>query len=243
MELTTKENLPTGCAITLKEITDLLEVQHSKAMSTVTKMAETLSFGTVAQMDTVYNTKGQTIPTLALSKRQAIAVGGKLNTALLMKLIDRLEELEGKAKPLSPLEQISNALLLANEEMKKATVREQKALKMLEVAKTIEINQHSTDKDISVGEFCKVVSDKLDGVMLGRTNAYILLRALKLVESKSSRPTQYGLSIYCTYRKHDYGYSTRIYADKADQLLKLMIKHLSSNEELNDMLGHPLGDL
>ena len=83
--------------ITLKEITDLIGVEHNKAMKKVAKLAEEPSFGTVAKMSSVYNDKGQTIETYALNKKQAIAVGAKLNNKLLMKVIDRLEELE-KAK-------------------------------------------------------------------------------------------------------------------------------------------------
>lgn len=44
--------------MTLKEITDLLEVEHNKAMAKVTKMAEEPEFGTVAKTSTVYNDKG-----------------------------------------------------------------------------------------------------------------------------------------------------------------------------------------
>lgn len=80
--------------ITLKEITDLINIQHSKAMEKVKKLAKEPSFGTVSKMDFVYNSQGQKIETYALNKKQAIAVGAKLNNSLLMKVIDRLEELE-----------------------------------------------------------------------------------------------------------------------------------------------------
>lgn len=76
--------------ITLKEITDLIDVQHSKAMKKVEKLAEEPSFGQVAKMDT-FNLNGVKVETYALNKKQAIAVGAKLNNKLLMKVIDRLE--------------------------------------------------------------------------------------------------------------------------------------------------------
>ena len=86
--------LDTTTTMTLKEITDLLEVEHNKAMNKVEKMAEEPEFGTVAKTSTVYNDKGQTIETYLLDKRQSIAVAAKLNTALLMRIIKRWQELE-----------------------------------------------------------------------------------------------------------------------------------------------------
>lgn len=87
--------------ITLKEITDLIGVEHNKAMKKVAKLAEEPDFGTVAKTASVYNDKGQTVETYSLNKFQAIAVGAKLNNKLLMKVIVRLEELE-KVKPKAP---------------------------------------------------------------------------------------------------------------------------------------------
>ena len=92
--------------ITLKEITDLISVEHNKAMKTVDKLTLEASFGTVEKTATVYNDKGQTIPTYLLTKKQAIAVGAKLNNTLLMKIVDRLEELESSNKPKSTLDLI-----------------------------------------------------------------------------------------------------------------------------------------
>lgn len=92
--------------ITLKEITDLISVEHNKAMKTVEKLTLEASFGTVEKTATVYNDKGQTIPTYLLTKKQAIAVGAKLNNTLLMKIVDRLEELESSNKPKSTLDLI-----------------------------------------------------------------------------------------------------------------------------------------
>jgi len=96
--------------ITLKEITELLVVEHNKpiehnkAMKIVDKLALETSFGTLEKITTVYNSKGQTIKTYNLTKKQAIAVGAKLNNALLMKVIDRVEELETQRQPRQPLQ-------------------------------------------------------------------------------------------------------------------------------------------
>lgn len=80
--------------ITLKEITDLIGVEHNKAMRKVEELAKEEGFGTLAKTATVYNDRGQTIPTYQFTKKQAIAVGARLNNTMLMKVIDRLEELE-----------------------------------------------------------------------------------------------------------------------------------------------------
>lgn len=83
-----------AATMTLKEITDLLDVRHDKAMLKVAAMAESPDFGTMSILDIVYNDRGQTIETYQLDKRQSIAVAANLNTALLMRIIDRWQELE-----------------------------------------------------------------------------------------------------------------------------------------------------
>jgi len=101
--------------MTLKEITDLLDVEHNKAMKTVAKMAEITDFGTVEKVATVYNVKGQTIETYKLDKRQSVAVSAKLNTSLLMRVIDRWQELE-KSNPKLPVNYIEALTALIESE-------------------------------------------------------------------------------------------------------------------------------
>lgn len=103
--------------MTLKEITDLLDVQHSKAMLKVERMAKEPEFGTVSKMDSVYNDKGQTVETYILDKRQSVAVSSMLNTALLMRVIDRWEQLESKQAIVIP-QTLSEALQLAADQAK-----------------------------------------------------------------------------------------------------------------------------
>jgi len=128
--------------ITLKEITDLIGVEHNKAMKKVAKLAEEPSFGWVAKMDFQYiSGKGrvETIQTYSLNKKQAIAVGAKLNNSLLMKVIDRLEELE-KAKS-QPKELTRTELALMVIEAEKERERLQLENKELERTKA-----HISDK-------------------------------------------------------------------------------------------------
>lgn len=85
--------------ITLKEITDLIGARHNDSMRKVEELAKEEGFGTLRKIRSVYNSKGQTIETYHFTKKQAIAVGARLNNAMLMKVINRLEELESK-KPI-----------------------------------------------------------------------------------------------------------------------------------------------
>ena len=90
-------NMTSAMTMTLKEITDLLEVRHNNAMRTVAEMAQDPDFGLVTQIEyPIISGKGrkQYIDTYQLNKRQSIAAAARLNTALLMRIIDRWLELE-----------------------------------------------------------------------------------------------------------------------------------------------------
>jgi hypothetical protein len=83
----------TNLSMTLKEITDLLEVRHNDAMKTVERMSKSKEFGDVTKIS--YRTEmGNTYETYELNKIQSLAVAAKLNTDLLVRVIKRLEELE-----------------------------------------------------------------------------------------------------------------------------------------------------
>ena len=101
--LSTNQN--TG-VITLKEITDLISARHNDSMSKVEKLALEPSFGALRKTRIVHNEQGQEVDTYLLTKKQAIAVGAKLNNSLLMKVVDRLEELENQNKPKTTLDLI-----------------------------------------------------------------------------------------------------------------------------------------
>jgi len=96
-----KELANNEVTMTLKEITDLLNVRHNDAMKIVEKMAETTDFGELRILRTSYlnNFGGEiALKTYVLNERQSIAVGARLNTSMLLKLIDRWQELEEKLK-------------------------------------------------------------------------------------------------------------------------------------------------
>ena len=138
--------------ITLKEITDLISVEHNKAMKVVEKLSQEPSFGTVEKIATVYNNKGQTIDTYKLNKKQAIAVGAKLNNSLLMKVIDRLEELESiNARPLSVSEQIA-LIAQGHQEV-------ENRLKKLEATKRLESWQERALQDAKNKKVYEIAKD------------------------------------------------------------------------------------
>ena len=99
--------------MTLKEITDLLEVRHDSAMKKVRKLSKELTFGTMLEIDIAYNDSGQTIKTYCLDERQSLAVASILNTALLMRVIDRIKELENNYEKFVVPQTLPEALRLA----------------------------------------------------------------------------------------------------------------------------------
>jgi phage regulator Rha-like protein len=89
----------TVTSMTLKEITDMLDVRHNNAMRTVESLAKDPAFGLVTKIECpIISGKGKTeyIKTYQLDKRQSISVAAHLNVALLMRIIDRWQELETK---------------------------------------------------------------------------------------------------------------------------------------------------
>jgi len=101
--------------VTLKEIVDVINIdraksnerplEHSKQMKKVEELMKQPSFGAVAKMSTVYNEQGQKLETYFLTKKQAMAVGAKLDNKRLMFVIDKLEDLTA-VKQLTVTEQI-----------------------------------------------------------------------------------------------------------------------------------------
>ena len=102
---TNNQNINTG-VITLKEITNLIDVEHNKAMKVVEKLAQEPSFGLLEKFSTKQKTGfgEKELLTYNLTKKQAIAVGAKLNNSLLMRVVDRLEELEANKNSNNSLE-------------------------------------------------------------------------------------------------------------------------------------------
>lgn len=158
-------------SITLKEITDLISVEHNKAMKQVEKLCNEPSFGAVEKIATVYNSNSQTIDTYLLNKKQAIAVGAKLNNALLMKVIDRLEELEmprHHSLPQNYVEALEALTVTVKENIKLSDTIKVKDELILTVA---DLNIKSGD--VLIGDFAKNLA--IEG--LGQNNIFKWLKA------------------------------------------------------------------
>ena len=166
--------------ITLKEITDLIEYRHDRAMQKVDELCKESSFGSVSKIDIAYNGYGQTIPTYLLTKKQAIAISAKLNNSSLMKVIDRLELLESKKQNIFQIPQtFHEALLLA------ADLEKQNQILLLENHKKSQFisnvvhsdnsytaTQIAKDFNISAKLFNKILLEA--GVLYYNNNTYVL---------------------------------------------------------------------
>ena len=212
--------------ITLKEITDLIGVEHNKAMRKVEELANEDGFGTLAKTATVYNGKGQTIDTYQFTKKQAIAVGARLNNQMLMKLINRLEELE-KAKPQFQIPQtLSEALLLAGTLAKQI---EEQTLQLELQQPKVEFYEAVTGSSdtIDIASVAKVLNIK----GFGRNNLFEFLRD-KNILMQNNQPFQtfvdrgYFRVIESKYNKPDgsshINLKTVVYQKGLDYIRKLL---------------------
>lgn len=121
MELTFQNNKE--YVITLKEITDLIGTRHNDAMKKVEDLAIEDGFGVLRKTRiTSGELGGRPFDTYQFTKKQAIAVGARLNNTMLMKVINRLEELESQTKPKIPqtYKEALLALIEKEEELERA---------------------------------------------------------------------------------------------------------------------------
>ena len=211
--------------ITLKEITDLIGVEHNKAMRKVEELANEEGFGTLAKTATVYNGKGQTIDTYQFTKKQAIAVGARLNNAMLMKVINRLEELEIKSSFQIP-QTYSEALMLAAKQAEQ--IEQQTALIELQKPK-VEFYEAVTGSSdtIDISSVAKVLNIK----GFGRNNLFEFLRD-KNILMQNNQPFQtfvdrgYFRVIESKYNKPDgsshINLKTVVYQKGLDYIRKLL---------------------
>lgn len=175
--------------ITLKEITDLVSVQHSKAMKKVEELQKEEGFGSLSKMAIdIFKPSGErngTIQTYNLSKKQAIAVGARLNTTLLMKVINRLEELEAKKPQMKIPSKIELAQMVIDVETKNERLEhviEEKNKVILAVA---DLNIKAGN--VSIADFSKNLA--IEG--LGRNNLFAWLKARNFVMMNTEPYQQY----------------------------------------------------
>ncbi|WP_026803619.1 ORF6C domain-containing protein [Aliarcobacter lanthieri] len=182
--------------ITLKEITDLISVEHNKAMRTVDKLTLESSFGQVANFSTcitVGNGAVREIETYLLTKKQAIAVGAKLNNTLLMKIVDRLEQLENQNKPKTTLDLIIQSAQKM-QELENIQQKQENRLSELEKSKRLENWQEKELQDLKnkkVYELAKKHDLENDNEMIRKLHS----RVWKAVKNRFNLPRYNELPI------------------------------------------------
>ena len=174
--------------ITLKEITDLISVEHSKAMKKVESLSKEPSFGHLAKIATCINIgNGATreIETYLLNKKQAIAVGAKLNNSLLMKVIDKVESL-GQSKslylPQNYVEALEALTIAEKEKLALASKIHEKDKVILAVA---DLNIKAGN--VTIGDFSKNLAIE----NLGRNNLFSWLKARNYIMMNTEPYQQY----------------------------------------------------
>jgi len=138
MNITTQDDI-VG-VITLKEITDMINVRHNDAMTKIEKLALEPDFGSLRETRIQYQSGKNTtleMDTYLFTAEQAVAAGARLNNALLMKVIKRVKELE---KQQQIPQTYSEALLLA---AKQAEVIEKQNVALVHKTQTIKNVVHS----------------------------------------------------------------------------------------------------
>ena len=182
--------------ITLKDILNLInedrklrgskDIQHSKAMDIVTKMvSESPSFGLVSFFDTI-NLNNLKIQTYLLTKNQAIAVGGKLDTERLMMVIKKVEEIEERnSVPQLPQNYIEALEALTTSEKEKLKLAETIVNKDKVILAVADLNIKAGD--VSIGDFSKNLA--IEG--LGQNNLFAWLKARGFIMMNTAPYQQY----------------------------------------------------
>ena len=226
MELTFQNNQ--GYVITLKEITDLIGVEHNKAMRKVEELATEEGFGLLAKMAIKQKTGfgERDIDTYQFTKKQAIAVGARLNNSMLMKVINRLEELESQKPQFQIPQTYSEALMLAAKQAEQ--IEQQTALIEAQKPK-VEFYEAVTGSSdtIDIASVAKVLNIK----GFGRNNLFEFLRD-KNILMQNNQPFQtfvdrgYFRVIESKYNKPDgsshINLKTVVYQKGLDYIRKLL---------------------
>jgi len=170
--------------ITLKEITDMIGVRHNDAMAKVDRLAMQPDFG-VLRKTRISHIKGKEIDTFIFTKKQAIAVGARLNDALLMQVINRVEELE-KQNGFKVPQTYSEALMVAAQQ----AYQIEQQTKQLEAQKpkvALADAITASEGSISIKDFAKVLCN--DGVNVGEKRLFSWMRGSGYLD-RNNKPYQ-----------------------------------------------------
>jgi phage antirepressor YoqD-like protein len=164
-------NVDNEISITLKDLTDLISVRHNDAMLKVEKLSEEVSFG-LLRKTRISHIKGKEIETYLLTKKQAIAVGARLNNSLLMLVIDKLEDME-KSKSFIHLPQNYIEALEALTQSEKDKVLLTKKIEEKDKVILAVADLNIKAGNVSIGDFSKNLAIE----NLGQNNLFSWLKA------------------------------------------------------------------
>jgi phage antirepressor YoqD-like protein len=189
--------------MTLKDITDLVGVRHDKAIIKVLELEKEQGFGQVSRMDICIakgNGATQTISTLVLNKKQAIAAAARLNNSALMMVVNRLEELEAanQAPHFEIPQTLPDALRLAAQ----LAEEKQQALEKIKIKDQLLIavaDLNIRAGDIPVGQFAKNLAIK----ELGPNNMFKWLRARGFLRDNNEPYQPYVNRGYFNWKPYD----------------------------------------
>lgn len=168
----------------------MLKVRHNNAMQTVKLMMLDTAFGASTEIQEKIKTGGggeRTITTYALNKRQSIAVAARLNTSLLMAIIDRWQELEDAQR--APAKPAYSFLT--------STSRERIEHEMALALETYDVLR-AVERKMGIGDYTTWTQLRVANpdvyAMQGRNGGPIPNRVTKAyIAEHGKEPTKYGL--------------------------------------------------
>ena len=168
----------------------MLKVRHNNAMRTVAEMAQDTDFGMITQIEyssPMPNGGSRIIETYRLNKRQSIAVAARLNTSLLMAIIDRWQELEDAQRvPAKPAYSFLTS-----------TSRERIEHEMALALETYDVLR-AVERKMGIGDYTTWTQLRVANpdvyAMQGRNGGSIPNRVTKAyIAEHGKEPTKYGL--------------------------------------------------
>jgi len=168
--------------INLYEICKLMEIRHTNGKRMAEEIQEKDGFGTVLKISIVYNDKGQTTETYSYTKKQAIMIGARLDSANIITLVNKLDELTQKPHIDSymiddPVDRAKAWIIEAEERKALMIENKTKSLKIAEDAPKVQFatNISKAVNSINIGSYAKALSEEY-GVKIGQNRLFSFLR-------------------------------------------------------------------
>ncbi len=109
-----------------KEIAELVESRHDSVKRTIERLAERDVIIQPPMVDGIKSANGTIISEYQISKRDSYVIVAQLSPEFTARLVDRWQELEATAKPMSPAELLVNQAQLLFEQEQRLALTEQR---------------------------------------------------------------------------------------------------------------------